>query len=46
MEIIEKFNLNFQVEDAIEEMLGKLDKSKFKLDYILSLLEGFINDIQ
>lgn len=46
MKRIEKFNLNYQAEGEIEKMLGKLDKSKFKLDYILSLLEGFINDIQ
>ena len=46
MESIEEFNSKVQKEDEIEKMLEKLDSFKFDLDFILSKLEGFINDIQ
>ena len=46
MESIEEFNSKVQGEKEIEEMLEKLDSFKFEIDFILSKLEGFINDIQ
>ena len=46
MESIEEFNSKVQGEEEIEEILEKLDSFKFDLDFILSKLEGFINDIQ
>ena len=45
-ESIEEFNSKVQKDDEIKKMLEKLDSFKFDLDFILSKLEGFINDIQ
>ena len=46
MKSIETFNSQGRKKEEIEKMLENLDSFKFELDYILSKLEGFINDIQ